>query len=56
VGLPVLIDPGCPGGADVEPFEPQPASATAAMKAMMSLRIAVTSLLLGPRVSMVGRS
>jgi len=39
-----LIDPGCPGGADVEPFEPQPASATAAMKAMMSLRIAVTSI------------
>jgi hypothetical protein len=40
----VLIDPGCPGGADVEPFEPQPASATAVTRATMSLRIVVTSI------------
>jgi len=39
-----LIAPACPVGADVEPFEPQPASATAATNAMMSLRIAVTSI------------
>ena len=33
-----------PGGADVEPFEAQPAKATAAMNAMMSLCIVVVSI------------
>jgi hypothetical protein len=39
-----LVEPVCPVGADVEPFEPQPASATAVTRAMMSLRIVVTSI------------
>jgi hypothetical protein len=44
VGLPVSIVAIPAVGADVEPFEPQPASATAATKAMMIVRIAVTSI------------
>jgi hypothetical protein len=40
----VLIDLVCPVGADVEPLELQPASATAATKTIISVRIAMPSI------------